>query len=246
MNDEASQLQALMDLKAEMTAELHPDLKPYLLTGPVGQMIKHPLINEILVIPGMHGHSNRLYEKRKALLVEYRESRSWARYVFTHERPWRADALAELIIDGHITLATAREWQLAKDVWIDSENVDESDTFWAGVWAQADLALTLDKRERKAFDALPDPIPVWHGLEREDEDELGFSWTTSEHVGNWFARRFGTLKDRQSYLAKGVVPKAKVKAYLLGRGEYEIIAFPADVEQVRIRVTRAPQGDRPG
>lgn len=239
-----NQIAALLDLKAQMTAELHPDLVPYLLTGPIGQMIKHPLINEICVIPGMHGHTNRLYEQRKQACATAWKLRDWPRFVFKHERPWRAEALEQCIHLGRLPLDSRTSWQLIKHVWTDSENVDENDDFWAGIWEHANAPMSMNKRERKAFEALPDPVPVWHGLERDDADELGFSWTTSEKVGIWFARRFGTMKSRKSYLASGFVPKAMVRAYILDRSEFEIIAFPEDVDGVKIRMETRPQGGR--
>lgn len=229
------QLEALVSLKAEMVGELHDDLKPYLMPGPLGLMLKHPLVNDILVIPGMHGQSNRLYERRQQILAETRKRRQWLRYVFTHERPWRATALEQLVDDGSVGLTKQAEWHLASVVWTDSENVEEFDGFWSSIWSHDNARMAMNATERKAFEALPEMVPVWHGLEREDGRTLGFSWTTSEKVGRWFASRFAMYRKRGSYLAKGLVPKSKVRAYLLGRNEFEIIAFPEDVEQVVIK-----------
>lgn len=92
--------------------------------------------------------------------------------------------------------------------------------------------MTLDVRERVAFDELPNMVPVWHGLEREDDRTLGLSWTTDKGVADWFAQRFARFNRRPAYIAGGLVHKQHVKAYLLGRGEHEIIAFPDKVDQI--------------
>ncbi|MEK1896212.1 MAG: hypothetical protein AAAB20_23555 [Rhizobium sp.] len=66
------------------------------------------------------------------------------------------------------------------------------------------------------------------------QKELGFSWTTDEKAARWFASRFAERHNRDAYLATGTVRKRDVKAYLLSRNEYEIIAFPAMVNDVKI------------
>ncbi|AIC29738.1 hypothetical protein IE4771_PB00003 (plasmid) [Rhizobium etli bv. mimosae str. IE4771] len=35
-----------------------------------------------------------------------------------------------------------------------------------------------------AFDELPNMVPVWHGLEREDGKTLGLPWTTDKGVAS--------------------------------------------------------------
>lgn len=229
------QLAALMDLKKGMEGDLHADLKPYMGISPMGMLaIKHPLLINILAIPGMHGHDNRVYLKRKEQLVEARAAKNWGQYVFTHERPWRADALAELIGDGSLTLERKADWKLVKEVWTDSENVEESDDFWSYVWAHENAGMSMDAKERAALDALPDPVPVWHGLERRDAKTLGFSWTSSEGIAQWFAGRFAMQHRRPAYIAKGFVPKHQVRTYIMSRSEFEVIAFPKRVDGVKI------------
>jgi hypothetical protein len=222
--------------------DLHPDLVPYLRDrGPLGQVLHHPFIVNILPIPGMHGHDNRRYLQCRQEADDAWAAENWPHYVFTHERAYRTEALQRAIELGDMPLGKAASWKLISQVWIDSENVEEDDDFWAYLWSQQTTRLAMTARERKAFDSLPDPIPLWHGLERRDAKTLGFSWTTSEKVGRWFAKRFGSLRSRRSYLATGLVAKADVKVYLLGRGEFEIIAFPADVTDVKIKAL--PRGE---
>lgn len=214
--------------------DLLPELEPYWVDGPMGKMLHHPLVVSILNPPGMFGHINRLYEQRKKALAEYRAEKNWGMYVFTHERAYRTDALRELIEEGVVSLDKAAVWEVISTVWTDSENVDDYDEFWSEIWGHWNSARAMEPKEKKALAALPDMIPVWHGLERDDESTLGFSWTTNEATGLWFARRFASQHKRRAYIAKGLVSKQDVKAYLLGRNEFEIIAFPDTVKDVRI------------
>jgi hypothetical protein len=92
----------------------------------------------------------------------------------------------------------------------------------------------MSDEEVEAFHILPDRIPIWHGMERDDPETLGFSWTTSYKVAKWFADRMALLNNRPPFLASGFVKKEHVKTYMLDRGEFEIIAFPEDVEDILI------------
>lgn len=166
--------------------ELHPDLKPFL----CGSMIRHPLVMTLMTNEHFCGHINRQYEEKLKYLEITRAERNWEEFVFTHERPYRAKALEELIENGSLSLDDKASWQLVSKVWTDSENVEEFNEFWEALWSHPNTRLAMNEKEFKAFDALPDPVPVWHGLERQDEELIGISWTTSKKVGTWFARRF--------------------------------------------------------
>ncbi|NEJ84140.1 hypothetical protein GR268_47770, partial [Rhizobium leguminosarum] len=134
--------------------------------------------------------------------------------------------LERVLFDGELALDHQATWHLIKSVWIDSENVEEHDEFWKDIWQEAKLDVTLNTKELAAFHNLPNMVPVWHGLERDDSKALGFSWTTHMGVAEWFAQRFARLSRRPAYIAAGYVSKQHVKAYLLSRGEHEIIVFP--------------------
>jgi hypothetical protein len=155
--------------------------------------------------------------------------KNWTDVVFTHERPYRAEALRQLIDDEQVTLDDKKIWELISSVWTDSENVEQFTDFWEELWSHPNSCLAMTEKEERAFAALSDPVKVWHGLERDDAGLLGISWTTSRKVATWFAKRFAVIHHREAFLAEGVVPKDKVRAYLLARKEFEIIALPADV-----------------
>ena len=212
--------------------ELHPDLRPHYRDGPIGKMLHHPLIVNAMMLPGRHKADNLMYLARKEHAERSWCDRDWRSYISIHERPYRADALKRVLIEAGLPFENPTTWQLIKAVWIDSENVDEHNAFWTDTWKRGKLELTLDTREQAAFDQLPEMVPVWHGLEREDSIALGLSWTTDRDVAEWFARRFARFNRRNAFLARGIVHKEAIKAFLLGRGEYEVIAFADDVGHV--------------
>lgn len=212
--------------------ELHPDLRPHYRDGPIGKMLHHPLIVNVAMLPGRHKADNLMYLARKEEAERSWRDGDWRRYLSIHERPYRADALKRVLVEAGLPFENRTTWKLIKAVWIDSENVHEHDAFWTDTWKRAKLELTLDPREQAAFDQLPEIVQVWHGLERENSTALGLSWTTDRGVAEWFARRFARLNRRNTFLARGVVHKEAIKAFLLGRGEYEVIAFADNVDHI--------------
>lgn len=211
---------------------LHPDLRGHYRDGPIGKMLHHPMIINVMTIPGHHKADNLMYLHRKEKVEQSWLENNWKRYIALHERPYRAEALQRVLLEGGLPIDQPTTWQLIKAVWLDSENVHEHDRFWTEIWKNAKAELTLDRKEQVAFDKLLTMVPVWHGPEREDGRTLGLSWTTNKGVAEWFAQRFARLNHRRAYIAAGVVPKEHVKAFLLSRNEYEIIAFPEKVDQV--------------
>lgn len=220
---------------ADMRGDLHPDLVGHVREGAgTGMLFLHHKYVVTLAMPdGMWGLINRQYEHRRDAIAQARDERNWGYYVFAHERAYRIDALIELLEEDSLKL-NRKGWKLCRDVWIDSENVQQYDDFWSELWSLDGTRLGMHASETKALAKLGDPITIWHGLERGDEEELGFSWTTSREVALKFAERFASQHNRKAYIASGKVAEHDVKAYLLSRSEFEIIAFPDDVFEVEI------------
>jgi hypothetical protein len=211
--------------------DLHPDLAPYV----DGSMLRHPLVQTIVPAPGFCGHINRLYSQKLEFIAAAGADGNWTDVVFAHERPYRADAVRQLIDDARVSMDDKGVWELISSVWTDSENVEQYNEFWEELWSHPNSRLAMTKKEERAFSNLSDPVKVWHGLERNDDRLIGISWTTSKKVATWFAKRFAFIHEREAYLAEGVIPKHKVRSYLLARKEFEIITLPTDVETVSIQ-----------
>lgn len=211
------------DMKAMQVETLHPDLEAWVEEdGPMGAMLRHPLVYDMMVraTPGL---ANRSYEYKKQRLVEAEAEKDWRTCIFLHERPYRFRALIDYTVgrdlDGFIyPLNMFPEYcDLATDVWIDSENIEQHIEDWnallqngAGLWLGGDEG-------KRAFDALPDPIPAWRGGIVGD-----WSWTTEPKVAEFFSRRSGYP------MRHAMIPKADVFGYLLDRHEAELMVRMTD------------------
>jgi hypothetical protein len=117
--------------KAEMLAAfnepLDPELQPWVEDGPIGPMLKHPLVYQIGII---NGWANRSLRYKQEALTRATEERDWHTVVFLHERPWRADALYKLVQVYGDALPDQTYWELVGSVWTDSENIWQNEMIW--------------------------------------------------------------------------------------------------------------------
>jgi hypothetical protein len=204
--------------------ELHPELALHLTEdGPVGAMVHHPLVIDLIVVPEMYGRLNRLLAHKRERLAEAEAEGDWHTYVFLHERPYRLDALAKVptSVEGY--------GELVGSVWIDSENIWQGYDQWCELLAGRPLM--MDEDERAAFAELPDVLEVHRGYGHR---QLGLSWTLDCEKAEWFARRAAGLGNApRARVASGRVRKEQVIAYLTGRGEDEVVVFGDHVEVFR-------------
>lgn len=212
-------VKGLDEMLAMQEETLHPALEAWVEEdGPVGPMLRHPLVYDIMV-RAMPGMANRQYAMKQRQLAEAEAEKDWHTVVWLHERPYRLKALLDYVIgrdmDGFIIplqLHSREHDDLVTDVWIDSENIDQHLFEWNallnnghGIWLGGDEG-------REAFDALPDPIPAWRGGTVGD-----WSWTTDPDVAEFFSRRSGYP------VRHALIPKADVFGYLLQRSEAELM-----------------------
>lgn len=221
--------QELLDLAAEAAEPLLPELEPYVCEGPFGpgsKMLKHPLVFEMfLSTPGL---VNKRYLAKKAGVEAAAAADDWPAYVFLHERPHRFEAL--MFARDFGTCPEPDFWELAADVWVDSENIWQHADDWYDLFEAAsadDRAAMMSTEERAALAAMPESITVWRGCEREVNED-GLSWTLDRSRAEWFARRFKRDGDAP-LLIEGRLDRADVVAYFTARGEDEIIALPEEV-----------------
>lgn len=221
---------------------LHPDLAAVVRQHPFfGRIIDHPLVRIMpyldVPLPYASGDGNflnmtelanaSLAEKRSAL--ERAESeRDWRSYAFLHERPYRLDALRDLIDRGRAQLGEL--WPVVGHVWADSENIYESLDEWVELWRTncRRKRTVMRKEDRELFRGLPDTITVYRGVNCSDEwegveaIESGLSWTLSRKKAIWFARRGTGLP----YIAAASVQKRHCFAFFSERKEQEIVVDP--------------------
>jgi len=199
-------------------AELHPDLKPYLITredlGMPG--IYHPLFYSVPHVEQLNNWANTQYARKKEALKELRKEKRWNTLIHMYERPYRVQGFIE--VKEHLT--DDQYWRYLGDVWGDSENIWQNFEIWLELFQECRTQTTqfMDKTEQAGFKKLPEVLTIYRGyLPRKNRD--GLSWTLDRSVADWFARRYG----QKGKVAKRVVRKSDVFAYITGRKEEEIV-----------------------
>jgi hypothetical protein len=205
-----SNLQEIIDRKED----LHPDLKERLVPGPFGQMIQHPLIQEIFYTPNLNALYNQQYQHKTAALNKCLDEKNYHSYVFYHERPYRLLAFTQIA-----TLCQPRQyWELLSSIWIDSENIWQNIKDWKQ-FLSANIPQKeyfMSEEDRATFNALPDKLTIHRGY---DKSPHGLSYSLSRTTATWFANRF----NRNGKIKTITIDKSKVFAYLNSRNEKEII-----------------------
>lgn len=199
-------------------SKLHPELKPYVVEGALGTMIRAPLLVDIApIIPTV----NRRYVEKKARFEQAVAEKNWGSALVWVERPYRLMFLSEWRSSKAMTLAEFRKhlpW-----VWSDAEP-DDTDPSWLAMWQYAALDGPLG-----------DPLPgksvaltVYRGQHSAD-DPRGIAWSLDPNVAKMFAHRFNP--NEFGVILRGRVERSKVLAYInaAGRGEQEVVCNPADV-----------------
>ncbi len=216
-------------IAASLTKEeaLHPDLEDYLSHDEGFDSLRHPLAYSVPHGASLNGYANQLYVQKLRGIEEARSEGDWTRYILLHERPWRPDALLEIAGE----MGDREYWETLGWIWADTENL------WQWGWRLKAL-LERPGREwmmrpgdREALAGLPDPVTVYRGYCRHG-GRKGWSWTTRRETAVWFASRFASAIDSPKVI-RGTIPKDQVIAYLLGRGEFEVIADPEMVRTAR-------------
>ncbi|RYE99523.1 MAG: hypothetical protein EOO77_35395 [Oxalobacteraceae bacterium] len=196
----------------------------------MGPMVHHPLVISTLTFGIDRAHTiNGLYEQKRATLARAREVGSFHRIVFLHERPYRLNALMDLIANDPRFTAHEDFWEIISQVWTDSENIWENDEGWRDILTRdiPNRHRMMTREEQGRLDFLGDTIRVFRGYSGEGTPD-GLSWTTNREKAEWFADRFG---DGEPIVVEGEVDRRDVIAYLMGRNECEVIALPEHVRR---------------
>jgi hypothetical protein len=222
MNDEMTAAQREFFELVTKKEPLHPDLKPWLRDGPMGLMLNSPLVQDITVNLECCALLNKRYDLKREALARAREKKNWDSYIFLHERPYRLDALCDLVNDD--VLSDQQYWELVGHSYQDSENIWQNQATWKGLLNRRRPEkhfLMGDEEERAKLAGMPDLIHVYRGI-RKGKNRRGLSWTLSMTKAMFFARRYDIGKT--GLILHGEVKREDVHCLLLGRGEFEIVA----------------------
>lgn len=250
-----------LSIKTYMTPDDMPkSLRAYCTTDPDATVFphwfKHPFY--ISMFPLMFPTDvEQIIALRKARADEALAKKNYGTYIGAYERAFRFGVLLDLAdsIDFARSKTSARKfWDLAGWVWRDSE-IDESDPYWTRLM---DLSIPEQEymscgRGRRLWQAFPDMVRVFRGVQAQSlagarrATGQGWSWSTSTHVGSFFATRLIRSSDRP-YLATGFVRKEDIRGYFLQRAEAEVLIRPGTkITDLTVGTTEAPpQGWREG
>ena len=224
-----------MDLLSRLEP-LDPELEPFMEDGPLGRMLRHPLVYSLCHDPARSGLANAQRKYKKEALAKAREEKDWHTYVYLHERPYRLDAFSDICWD----LAGGEYWELVGDIWVDSENIYQNRDEWREVLEsdEPEREYMSSEKDRVVFALTPEkggllPLTtVYRGYNYEDGLD-GFSWTLDKSRAKWFAKRF-LHRGETAMVAEGTVARENVLAYHTGRDEQEIVVLPENVNVIGV------------
>ncbi len=214
----------LMDLMQRPEA-LCNDLIPHLTDGPFGKMIHHPLLIDHLFDETKCALVNKRYMMKKDRLEEMIAERSWGSVLGLTERPYRINALLDLMERG-LCDDPAEYWKQVGWVWTDSENIYECADDWTYIWEQdiGDRHLVMDADDRAVLASLPSVVTIWRGVPNPGT-RLGMSWTIDEAKAKWFADRW----QGNGSVVEKTIKRENIIAYFSNRSESEVVIFPDDL-----------------
>lgn len=217
---------------------LDHELTPYLREDGL-PALRHPLVYQVPYTPVLAAWSNAMYRQKKERITQLENEGNYSSILTLYERPYRVSALLKYAK----RMAPSDYWKSVGWVWADTENAAECWEEWAAVMAdpRPERESMMSPQERAALEKMPEVMEVWRGQTRGDP-VTDFSWTLNKKTAKWFALRFN---NRLGEILRGEVRKEAVLAYLTGRGEAEIMAWPTSVNILgseRIKLS-APKSD---
>lgn len=214
--------QLLSDFEPE---PLLPELRAYLCDGPYGLALKHPLVMYPFYSERHNKLVNAAYRSKSAQIADARHGGDYEQYIWLHERPYRVDAF----MDIEHNLSDEQYWTMLSMIWVDSENIRQCPEEWESL-LRSDRSCReqmMEEDEIAALVNLPETVTIYQGHTSVRDD--GWSWTTSRTIAEWFARRFAMLEKDEPQLTTAKVAKSEITAYLLRRGESEVVVDPSSV-----------------
>lgn len=203
---------------------LLPELRPYVRKGPLGQMLNHPLVQEIIYRPELNALINERYRHKQAAIDHAIKHDNWSSVLFLHERPYRISVLLD---HGHV-MSDKDYWRCVGQAWIDSENIWQNLQTWKELWSsnRPYRDMCMDEDDREVYASLPETMTVFRGVHDKGATKRtrkkGISWSLSREKAEWFANRY---RSETTFVMEGTVARKDVLAYFNGRSEQEIVSM---------------------
>jgi len=224
MSDQQKELDKLTDLMSR-EEDLLPELQEHLRDTDHWEVLQHPLLYAVPYTSMQNALYNEQYRHKVKLLDKARGENNWQSFVFLHERPYRFEALMDIMYDEDMT--NEDYWKLLAECWVDSENLHQIWNLTDFLYIDRDNRQSImNKQELALYNRLPEEFPVYRGHQRINEE--GHSWTLSFSKADRFATRY-SKEDQEAVISQAVCLKSWVVAVFLRRGEYEVVVECPDM-----------------
>lgn len=197
--------------------ELCPELKDCIVDIGNGiRLIKNKFLTTVYIRSGNDEDLyNKPYRVRKELAQKYLEEENFDSFIFIHERPFRLEALVEVLF----SIKKEDLFRIVEYVWTDSEDPCVNLEVWKYIFNYCEELGVLEDSKKD----LPDKFTIYRGT-RADIEDTGISWTLDASVAKMFSERFYTKRTNKQPIVKiKEVKKEDIFLFTDARGEKEVI-----------------------
>lgn len=197
--------------------ELCPELKDCIVDIGNGiRLIKNKFLTTVYIRSGNDEDLyNKPYRVRRELAQKYLKEENFDSFVFIHERPFRLEALVEVLF----SIKKEDLFRIVEYVWTDSEDPCVNLEVWKYIFNYCEELGVLEDSKKD----LPEKFTIYRGT-RAGIDDIGISWTLDASVAKMFSERFYTKRTNKQPIVKvKEVKKEDIFLFTDARGEKEVI-----------------------
>lgn len=197
--------------------ELCPELKDCIVDIGNGiRLIKNKFLTTVYIKSGNDEDLyNKPYRVRRELAQKYLEEENFDSFIFIHERPFRLEALVEVLF----SIKKEDLFRIVEYVWTDLEGPCVNLEVWKYIFNYCEELGVLEDSKKD----LPEKFTIYRGTRAGIED-IGISWTLDASVAKMFSERFYTKRTNKQPIVKiKEVKKEDIFLFTDARGEKEVI-----------------------
>lgn len=197
--------------------ELCPELKDCIVDIGNGiRLIKNKFLTTVYIRSGNDEDLyNKPYRVRRELAQKYLEEENFDSFIFMHERPFRLEALVEVLF----SIKKEDLFRIVEYVWTDSEGPCVNLEVWKYIFNYCEELGVLEDSKKD----LPEKFTIYRGT-RAGIKDIGISWTLDASVAKMFSERFYTKRTNKQPIVKvKEVKKEDIFLFTDARGEKEVI-----------------------
>ena len=197
--------------------ELCPELKDCIVDIGNGiRFIKNKFLTTVYIRSGNDEDLyNKPYRVRRELAQKYLEEENFDSFIFIHERPFRLEALVEVLF----SIKKEDLFRIVEYVWTDSEDPCVNLEVWKYIFNYCEELGVLEDSKKD----LPEKFTIYRGT-RAGIKDIGISWTLDASVAKMFSERFYTKRTNKQPIVKiKEVKKEDIFLFTDARGEKEVI-----------------------